>query len=141
MEQTKNNYTSRKQFIEAAQELWKPIINLTTAWENLSSKDNGETAVNYPFNGSFDEWIYEYSEWLNKLSEKFLLQTEDFEPTIMVKDLKAILNELDDDIQIVVSNQNRSWWFNIGSVELPDEDNGSFTLTFHTKNDFDTRQF
>lgn len=141
MKETKNNYTARKEFIDAVGNLWTPLMKLTMAWEQLSVEDNSETSVNYPFTGSFDEWIYEYANWMNHLIEKFLVQTNNFQPTITVKQLKTILNQIDDDIQIVVANQDKSWWLNIDSVELPDEDNGSFTLTFHTRNDFDTRQF
>ena len=136
-----SNHIKRKHFIEAARNLWTPFVELTTAWQELSSEDNGETSIDYPFTGSFDEWIYFYSEWLNRLDEKFSLKTEDFEPTIMVKDLKAILDKLDDDIQIVIRDEKNDWWLNIESVELPDEDNGSFTLTFNPKDNFDNRQF
>jgi hypothetical protein len=136
-----DRYNSRKEFIKAAGSLWEPIMNLTHAWEKLEHKDNEETADNYPFNGSFDEWIYEYAEWFNKLEEKFLTKTEDFKPTITVKELKEILSLVNDDIQIVVSDKANDWWLNIIEVQLPDEDNGSFTLAFHTKDDFDTRQF
>jgi hypothetical protein len=136
-----NNYIKRKQFIEAARNLWKPFIELTTAWQKLSSEDNGETSIDYPFTGSFDEWIYFYSEWLNRLDEKFSLQTEGFEPTIMVKDLKAILDKLEDDTHIVIRDEKNDWWLNIESVDLPDEDDGSITLTFNPKDNFDNRQF
>jgi len=136
-----NNYIKRKQFIEAARNLWTPFIELTTAWQELSSEDNTETSIGYPFTGSFDEWVYFYSEWLNRLDEKFSLKVEGFEPTIMVKDLKAILNKLDDDIQIVIRDVKNDWWLNIESLELPDEDDGSYTLTFNPKDNFDNRQF
>ena len=136
-----DKYNSRKEFIKAAGSLWEPIMNLTHAWEKLSHEDNDETGEQYPFNGSFDEWIYEYANWFDKLSEKFRLQTDEFHPTITVKQLKEILNVIDDDTQIVVSNKDRNWWLNIDEVQLPDEDDGNFTLTFHTKDDFDTRQF
>ena len=129
-----DNYTKRKQFIEAAQKLCTPFNNLTTAWQELSIEDNGETSIGYPFTGSFDEW-------LTNLEKKFMLKTDEFKPTIMVKDLKAILNELDDDIQIVIRDEKSDWWLNIESLELPDEDNGSFTLTFYPKDNFDNRQF
>lgn len=141
MKETYNNYIARKEFIDAAGSLWTPLMKLTMAWEQLSAEDNGETSVNYPFTGSFDEWIYEYANWMNNLIEKFLLQTNNFQPTITVKQLKAILNQIDDDTQIVVSNQDKSWWLNITEVEMPNEDDGMFTLTLHTKDNFDTRQF
>ena len=136
-----DNYNARKQFIEAAGNLWKPIMDLTNAWEKLSINDNGETAVNYPFNGSFDEWAYEYATWYDNLAKKFQIKTEDFRPTITVKELKNILSFVDDDTQVVVRDEKNDWWLNIESLELPDEDNGNFTLTFNTKDDFDNRQF
>jgi hypothetical protein len=136
-----SNHIKRKHFIEAARNLWTPFIELTTAWQELSSEDNTETSIGYPFTGSFDEWIYFYSEWLNRLDEKFSLQTEGFEPTIMVKDLKAILDKLEDDTHIVIRDEKNDWWLNIESVDLPDEDDGSITLTFNPKDNFDNRQF
>ena len=136
-----DKYNSRKEFIKAAGNLWTPLMELTMAWEKLSNEDNGETSVNYPFNGSFDEWTYEYANWFDKLSEKFRLQTDEFNPTITVKQLKEILNAIDDDTQIVVKDKNNDWWLNIDEVQLPDEDDGNFTLTFYTKDNFDTRQF
>jgi hypothetical protein len=136
-----NNHIKRKQFIEAAQKLCNPFVELTIAWHELSIEDNGETSVDYPFTGSFDEWIHYYNEWLDKLEEKFSIKTDGFKPTITVKDLKTILDKLDDDIQIVIRDEKSDWWLNIESLELPDEDNGSFTLTFNPKDNFDNRQF
>lgn len=141
MKEIRNNYIARKEFIEAAGNLWNPLMKLTIAWEQLSSEDNGETSVNYPFTGSFDEWIYDYANWMNNLAEKFLLQTTNFKPTITVKQLKELLNTIDEDTQVVVANEEKSWWLNITEVEMPNENDGMFTLTLHTKNDFDTRQF
>lgn len=136
-----DRHVARKEFIKAAGSLWEPIMNLTHAWEKLEHEDNNETGEKYPFNGSFDEWIYEYATWFDHIAEKFSIQTEDFNPTITVKELKEILALVNDDIQIVVRDEAKDWWLNIDEVQLPDEDNGSFTLTFHTKNNFDTRQF
>jgi len=59
----------------------------------------------------------------------------------MVKDLKAILDKLDDDTHIVIRDEKSDWWLNIDSLDLPDEDNGNITLTFNPKNNFDNRQF
>ena len=136
-----NNHIKRKQFIEAAQKLCNPFVELTIAWQELSSEDNTETSIDYPFTGSFDEWVYYYNGWLDKLEKKFLIKTDGFEPTIMVKDLKDILDKLDDDIQIVIRDEKSDWWLNIESLELPDEYNGSFTLTLNPKDNFDNRQF
>ena len=136
-----NNHIKRKQFIEAAKALWMPFVKLSTAWHGLSFEDNIETSKGYPFAGDFDEWMFSYAEWINTLDEKFSIKVEGFEPTIMVKDLKAILNKLDDDIQIVIRDEKNDWWLNIESLELPDEDDGSYTLTFNPKDNFDNRQF
>jgi hypothetical protein len=136
-----NNHIVRKQFIEAAGALWEPIMKLTHAWEKLTTEDNGTTAEKYPFNGSFDDWAYQYAGWFDHIAEKFVIQTEDFSPTITVKELKAILNTISEDTQVVVRDDKNDWWLNITEVELPDEDNGCFTITFNTQNNFDTRQF
>ena len=136
-----DKYNSRENFIEAITNLWKPIMELNMAWEKLSTEDNGETSVDYPFIGSFDEWVFGYATWVDKLTEKFSLKTTHFNPTLTVKELKNILDVLDEDIQIVVRDEKNDWWLNIESVEMPNEDEGSFTLTFNTKNNFDNRQF
>jgi hypothetical protein len=133
------SYNTRKKFIEAASALWKPFISLAMAWENLSHEDNGETSVNCPFPLSFDEWIAEYFDWLSAMTEKFETQTTNFNPTVTVKDLKQILSVLEDDVQIVISDQKNDWWINVKEVELPSE--GIFTLVLHPTDDFDNRQF
>ena len=132
-------YITRKQFIDAANNLWKPLIDLRIAWENLSHNDNGETSVNCPFPISFDEWVADYFDWLAELIEKFDPKIKDFSPTVTVKDLKQILSVLDDNTQIVISDKENGWWTNIKEVELPSD--GIFTLVFHPTNDFEATQF
>lgn len=133
-------YEERKEFMKNVKAMLDPMYQLLLSWEKLSSKDNDETSVNVPFSQSFDEFYAEYVNWAWNLNEKFLPKTETFYPTITVGDMKKILAVLDDDVQIVISKDEESWWLNINSVELPDGD-GMFTLTLHPKDNFDTRQF
>ena len=135
------NKQAKQNFIDKAVEARTSLFGILLAYDQITAKDNENTAENYPFVGSFDEWICEYDLWIETLKKNFFPESETYRPTIMVKDLKAILNELDDDIQIVVRDEKSDWWLNIESLQLPDEESGNFTLTFYPKDDFDNRQF
>lgn len=52
---------------------------------------------------------------------------------------RQFTKHLSDDTQIVTDNQN-GWYWNIQSVQLPDQEN-YFAITLNTANDFDPRQF
>ena len=136
-----NKQESKQHFIDMAVEARKSLFNILLAYDHISFKDNENTREHFPFDRSFDEWICEYDKWIDTLKENFFPESKTYKPTIMVKDLKAILNEMDDDIQIVIRDEKSDWWLNIESLELPDEKNGSFTLTFNPKDNFDNRQF
>ena len=133
-----DQYKIRQEFIKAAKEVCKPIYELLSVWEELSHEDNGKTS-DCPFDKSFDEFCADYTDWVWKMDEKFSPKIDKFEPTITVKDMKQILAVLEDDVQIVISDQKNDWWINIKEVELPSE--GVFTLVFHPTDDFDNRQF
>lgn len=135
------NKEGKQKFIDAAVETRKHLFNILLAYDDLSGEDNQKTAECYPFNGSFDEWLCEYDNWVDSLKEQFFPENKAFNPTITVKELKAIISDLDDHTQIVVRDEKDEWWLNIKTLELPDEDNGMFTLTFHTNDDFETIQF
>jgi hypothetical protein len=130
----------KEQFIEAITEAYKPLYNILLSYENLSGEDNGLTSENFPFGMSYDEWLFEYREWVETVNKRFFPDRFDYSPTITVGDLKAILNNLDDETQIVVENQTKDGWLNIHMLELPNEDEGMFTLTLRTKGNFKTRQ-
>ena len=140
-ETTMNNKEAKQNFIDMTVEARTSLFKILLAYDQISGEDNEKTAENYPFTGSFDEWICEYDLWIETIKESFFPESKTYKPTIMVKDLKAILNEMDDDIQIVIRDEKSDWWLNIESLELPDEENGSFTLTFNPKDNFDNRQF
>ncbi len=58
---------------------------------------------------------------------------------LTVGQMKAILANFSDDIQICVANED--WYLNISQVELPEsEDTTRFAITFVTSDDFDPRQ-
>lgn len=140
-ETTMNNREAKQNFIDRTVEARTALFKILLAYDDITDKDNENTSENYPFVGSFDEWICEYDNWIETLKGNFFPESKTYKPTITVKDLKAILNEMDDDIQIVIRDEKSDWWLNIESLELPDEDNGNLTLTFNPKDDFDNRQF
>jgi hypothetical protein len=135
------NKEKRKEFIDQSRKVYSSMYQLLLIWEKLSSDDNMTTSIDNPFKESFDEFIHSYIGWLSKLETNFAKSDFNFSPTLTVGELKKILSTVNDDTQIVVDDEKNSWWLNIKTLELPDEDDGMFTLTFHTANDFDNRQF
>lgn len=135
------NKQGKRNFVIAALEARQSLYKILMAYDQISSYENEMTAEKYPFEYSFDEWICEYDTWIESLSNKFFPEKSEFRPTITVKHLKQILVALEDDTQIVVRDEKNDNWLNIRTIELPDEDEGMFTLTFHTVDDFDNRQF
>jgi hypothetical protein len=135
------NKQGKQKFIDRAEEARQSLFKILLAYDDITDRDNEDTSENYPFTGSFDEWIFEYDLWVETLKEKFFPESKTYSPTITVKDLKAILSGMDDDIQIVIRDEKADWWLNIESLELPDEDNGNLALTFNPKDNFDNRQF
>ena len=136
-----NNREAKQNFIDMAVAARTSLFKILLAYDQISSKDNENTAEDFPFDRSFDEWICEYDKWIETLKGNFFPETKEYSPTIYVKDLKAILNGLDDDTHVVVKSEKDDWWLNIVSLEVPDEDNGNIALTFYTKDNFDNRQF
>jgi hypothetical protein len=58
---------------------------------------------------------------------------------LTVGQMKAILANFSDEIQICVANED--WYLNIAKIELPElEDTTRFAITFVTSDDFDPRQ-
>lgn len=65
---------------------------------------------------------------------------------LTVGELKKILANLPDDVQILTSSipeGAQDDWFNIDSIEIPDEDfaNGFSAVTLFLANTYDSRQF
>jgi hypothetical protein len=135
------NRQAKENFIERAVEARSALYKILLAYDFISDKDNENTSENYPFVGSFDEWICEYDLWIETLTKNFFPETKEYKPTITVGELKAILENIEDSTQIVVSDEVNSWWLNIESLEIPDEEEQVFTVVFHTKDNFDNRQF
>lgn len=127
---------ARKNFIDKTMEAKKSLLDILIAYDDLTQEDNEKTAENYPFGGSFDEWLAEYDNWIDTLINQFFPTEKTYFPTITIRELKELLNQLNDDTQIVVSDEKNGWWLNIHKVEFPNEDEGMFTLTFHTKDNF-----
>jgi hypothetical protein len=138
----KYNPLTEKQteFIKSANTLTRSLYDLLIKWQDLETKDDNLACEDYPFNESLDEVWARTSNWNEDLIERFQ-KSNKFSPTITVKDLKKVIELLNDDVQVVVATENEGgWWLNIEEVEMPDND-GMFTLTFHTKDNFDPRQF
>jgi hypothetical protein len=67
----------------------------------------------------------------------FTMNTE--KGILTVGQMKAILANFSDEIQICVANED--WYLNIAKIELPElEDTTRFAITFVTSDDFDPRQ-
>lgn len=130
-----NNKQIRDNFIKTLHIVRKELFNLVLAYESLNDEDNEQTAKDYPFVGSYDEWFYEFCHWVENLEKEWSMIG--FEPTITVGDLKKILNNLHDSRQIVLGTKD--WYTNIQRVQLPD-DESTFTLTLITGSEFDTCQ-
>lgn len=135
------NRQGKENFIDRAVEARSALYKILLAYDFISDKDNENTSENYPFTGSFDEWICEYDLWIETLTNKFFPTNKKYKPTITVGELKAILEDIDDNTQIVVRDNANDWWLNIESLEIPNEEEGMFTVTFNTVDDFDNRQF
>lgn len=132
---------TRKEFLDQLFKIGEEFYKLLLIWEKLDSEENGMTSELIPFNESFDEFYHNWYGWARHLVEKMDIKTDDFSPTTTVGDLKKIIEVLDDDVQLVIAKPDEDgWWLNIDEVELPDNE-GMFTLTLHTKNNFDPRQF
>lgn len=127
----------QKEFLEEIQQGYRQMYKILMKWEKLSTKDSDAISDGYPFQHSFDEWIWEYNSWVEKVRNKFNYHL--FSPTITVGQMKEILKEYEDDVQIVVADTDNAWWFNITEVEIPDDDT-MFTLTLHTENNFSITQ-
>lgn len=126
-------------FIEQVENVGIELSKLYRCWEILSPDDSDEASNKYPFQKDLLELIADYWNWYHETKSAFTRRVKSFSPTITVGELKNILNEIDDDIQIVVEKVNGYDWLNIREVEIPDGES-MFTLTFHTADDFTVTQ-
>lgn len=131
---------ARQNFISKAKIARENLYNLLTAYECIDSDDNEITSDNYPFTYSFDEWICEYDNWIETLETHWFPENRKFYPTLTVGDLKKIIKDMDDSTHVVIRDDKNDWWLNVGSLDVPIEDE-LFTLTLNPKDNFDTRQF
>lgn len=125
-------------FEKAYGNLMKALIAWEVAPREFTKKLDDHKA--YPFNGSFDEVVYEIGSWVLELKQ--ILDDhykKQFEPTMTVGDLRKIIKDIDDDIQVVIGNNN-DWYSNIPTYEYPDGENYS-ALTLNMGVDCNTRQF
>lgn len=124
-----------KTFLEQVEQVGVELSSLYRCWEKLSIEDSDTASTKYPFNRDLLELIANYWEWHYEISSLFSRRLRSFSPTVTVKELKQILAEIDDDVQIVVEKPEGYDWLNIREVEIPDGQS-MFTLTFHTSPDF-----
>ena len=128
----------RNKFISSGYDFLSKGIAFLDVWYELDEKANDLTqGRKYPFDQSFDEVLANFHSWISEMQKEI----HSLPPTITVKDLKSILESIDEDTQVVVRDEENDGWLNIVEVENPNEESGMFTLTFHTKDNFDTRQF
>ena len=69
----------------------------------------------------------------------FNYENATFNGILTLGQFRQFTQHLSDDTQIVTDDQN-DWYWNIKSVQLPDQEN-YFAITLNTANDFDPRQF
>lgn len=126
---------NRKSFINATEKVYSAIANLLSQWEDLTEADSNKAAEEYPFKSSLDEVLADFGFWIERITRDLNPNFHNFYPTVTVRELRQLLDELPGDKQIVVEKDNGADWLNIRTVEFPDND-GMFTLTLHTTNDF-----
>lgn len=131
---------SRENFLKAAKTAREKLYFLLLSYEKLNDDDNSSTAENYPFEGSYDEWLCEYDNWIETLENNWFPERRTFYPTITVGDLKTMFENVDDDTQICIWDEKSAWWLNISSLTFPDQKD-TFTIVLNPKDNFDTRQF
>lgn len=126
------------EFIKSANKLTNAFHDLLIKWHTLDSKDDQLACIDYPFGESLEDVWATVSEWNENIIKNFK-ESNNFSPTITVGQMKKVLDGLDDDEQIVIWDEQKMWWLNIGSVDIPDQEN-LFTLVLYPKDTFDTRQ-
>lgn len=128
---------TRDEFINRCMTARFHLYKILEAYEDLEHEDNDQTSIDYPFGSSYDEWLYEYDCWLDKLVHSWTRKVLDYQPTVTVGELKNVLSAYNDGVQIVIGTDN--WYKNIESVQLPNNDD-TFTIILYPGKDFDTRQ-
>ena len=132
---------AKEDFLQAIKDAYPSLSVILRAYENLTPEDNDETSAGFPFGMSYDEWLMEYRDWAEEVHKRFFPDRFEYWPTLCVGDLKNIIRDLPDETQIVVAKRGQPGWLNINMIQYPNEDEGMFTLTLHTKDNFDTTQF
>lgn len=129
----------QKEFLDNLNISYHYMYKVLLSWEGLSENDSDAIVDNYPFKESFDEWLASYAIWIETVDRIFKNRIHKFDSPLTVGQLKEIIKDYDDNTQIVTSSNNGFWWKNINIIELPD-DESMFTITLHTKDNFDTTQ-
>lgn len=127
------------EFIKSANKLTNAFHDLLIKWHTLDSEDDQLACIGYPFGESLEDVWASVSQWSEGIIKNFK-ESNHFSPTITVRQMKKVLDGLEDDEQIVIWDEQKMWWLNIGSVDVPDQEN-LFTLVLYPKDTFDTRQF
>lgn len=138
METSDTRKHSRKNFTNQLDRCWSEMYKLLLFWEELEEDDHDGISDGYPFIESYDEWLFLFSDWIEKVKLNFANR---FHPTLSVGQLKRIINNLDDSTQIVISKPNHVGWLNIEALEVPNEDHGIMAMVIHPKDNFSEIQF
>lgn len=113
------------------------LINWEVVPKDFEKKINGNP--NYPFQESLDEVVASVGQWVLELKKVVDDYYKCFDPTMTVGDLRKIIKDMDDSIQIVIGNPD-GWYNNIESYEYPDGEN-YVALTLNMGDECHTRQF
>ena len=113
------------------------LQELLNHWDRNPQKYNDTFSKDYPFGSSLDEVITQGYSWLAEIIKAMDIQNETYEPTMTVGDLKKVLKQLPDDLQITVGYDKG--WLNIESVSFPNEAD-LVTLVLNAKNTFSVFQ-
>lgn len=127
-------------FLEQIVKVGSELTKLYNCWEELDMDESDTASEGYPFKQDLLEFIADYWNWYYQARDNFAKQVLTFKPTLTVSDLKKILDSFSDDTQIVVAKEGGDDWLNITELEIPDGES-MFTLTLHTKDNFNTWQF
>ena len=108
---------SRQAFLEAIVEARQSLMKILYAYDDIDSDDNGTTSDNYPFNGSFEEWIFDYCHWVEELEDKW---ENMFSPSITVGELINLVGHLPHETQFTIATKDD--YINIVDISLPDDE-------------------
>lgn len=111
------------------------LEDLLNEWQSNPARFNDEFSEHYPFDHSLDEVVAETYEWLESIIKAMDIRNKTYKPTITVGELKNILNQMPNDLQVTIYDEKEAAWLNIESVSFPDEQSFA-TLVLNAQHTF-----